>query len=156
MSQSLTAKDIMRRDVPVLNLEDNLERLSTGLAWIHLRQIPVVDGRQLVGLLDERSIPRLLEAAPRNSLLARNVLERSLEATFVADVVWRDPRIAFPDTPVLDVISRLATGTQEVVPIVDEDGALVGIITAREIAALAQELLEEQAHTESGASMQVA
>lgn len=122
--------DIMTRQVVTLNEADNLLQLEEGMDRLSLRHLPVVDGDRLVGLMSHRDVLRLMvgpsqATSPVSAAQRHNVAEH----TFVAHAMTRDPTTVRPDTPLREAAELLATNKFGCLPVVEEGGRLVGIVT---------------------------
>ncbi len=122
--------DIMTTPVITLDEEDNLKSIREGMDRFHLRHLPVVDGEKLVGLVTHRDILRLASAEldPAAKLRAP-----AIEDTFVSSVMTRDPQTCSPDTPVADAARLMYENKFGCLPVVDDDGNLVGIVTENDM-----------------------
>lgn len=131
--------DIMIRNVITLYEEENLELLMEGMERYGLRHLPVVDGGKLVGLVSHRD---LLRAAVSILDPGRQEREARYQNTlFVADLMTRDVRTVRPDTPIAEAARLLRENKFGCLPVTEEDGTLVGIVTEADFVALAARLV---------------
>lgn len=122
-----TVADIMTREVVTLREEDNLVSVSPIMTRLRVRHLPVVDGTKLVGLLTHRDLLRL-------SLNALDAITQSRDRdakaqTFVAKVMNRDVRTVGPDVAISIAARQLIDNKFGCLPVVDDEGNLVGIVT---------------------------
>jgi CBS domain-containing membrane protein len=105
-----------------------------------IRHMPVVRGSRLVGLVSSRDV---LAAAPSRLVdddeqLAREMLSR----VPVSEVMKRDLITVQPDTDLESVCDELLERKIDCLPVVDEAGNLLGIVTASDFLKLARALLQ--------------
>lgn len=136
--RSLRARDVMTpRPVTVMPSTplSDVQALMETRGIVHF---PVVEEERLVALLDERE---LRDAMP--SVVTVDDPEarrRFLKVTRVSQVAGKNPPVAQPDTPLLDVITRMKGHRAGALPIV-EGGRCVGIISAGDLITLLERLL---------------
>lgn len=125
----MRAADIMTSEPTVLHPEDRLERAVKEMALGEIRHLPVVDDAGvLVGILSQRDV------------LAAGVDAKAR----VRDVMIDDVKTVGPDVPAHEaayLILRYAIGS---VPVVDEHGVLLGIVTQADFVRVAYQLLGGQ------------
>lgn len=85
-----------------------------------LGSLGVVEGMTLLGLVTERDIRRAVANGT------------DLE-TVVSDVMSDDPDTFDPDLDVWDAASWLAESDYRHLPVVDDDGALLGVVSIRDL-----------------------
>jgi CBS domain-containing protein len=120
----------MTRDVLFLREEDNLADIAKGMERFNLRHLPVVDGSRLVGLITHSDVLRLAISELSTEPAARQERQRLLaENTFVAKVMTRSPLTVKPQTPIIDAGEILVRTKFGCLPVVDDEGKLVGIVT---------------------------
>ena len=91
------------------------------------RHVPVVEGGKLVGIISDRDIKR---HSP--SMLAKITQEeynKIFEETTIGKVMTKDPQTVLPESKVQDVITIMHKEKFGAVPVVDDSGMLVGIVT---------------------------
>ncbi|MDB5551412.1 MAG: rane protein, partial [Rhizobium sp.] len=117
----LTCADIMSRDVVSVMIDDG-PATARGLLLDHdIRTLPVLDGeKRLVGTVGLRELAGLADDAP---------MPMSPAAT------------ALPDAPAVSLLPSLTDGRNHAVVIVENDGAVAGIVSQTDLlAALAKSL----------------
>jgi len=137
--------DIMTREVPVLQEEDNVEHILQQMHRLKVRHVPVVDRGRLVGLISHHDILRFTIAqllldvpVPRTR---EEYLELLEENTFVASVMTHDPVTVTPQTPIAKAAELLFQANIGCLPVV-ENGQLVGIVTETDFLGLLVRLLK--------------
>lgn len=157
---ALVARDLMIRDVGVVDVSADLETLERCFAEAGVSGFPVVEGDKVVGVVSRadvlRSLGGLGASVPRLSHFyadlgafeAEETLESFAEAAArgakrlpdlrVADLVTREIVAVGPDTPLQQMARTLAEHGVHRALVVD-DGTLVGIISALDIVRLVGE-----------------
>lgn len=127
-----TVADIMTETVIVLQHDEAVGENTDDIDRFRLRQLPVLDGDRLVGLVTHRE------------LLAA-VLQRRLgdPAPVVGDIMSRDVVTVRRDTPVAEALTLLIDRKAGCLLVVDGDGTLAGIVTEYDGVKLACALLAE-------------
>ncbi|AEI69054.1 CBS domain-containing protein [Corallococcus macrosporus] len=129
----LTVGDLMVRDVITLQETDGLLRGDDVLKLQHIRHLPVLRGRKLVGLVSHRDLIRAL---------ARHPASFGAPPRSMADIMTRELETVTPDTTAREAIHRLLDHRFGCLPVVDGEGALVGIVTEADFLRLAARLLD--------------
>jgi CBS domain-containing protein len=135
------AADLMTKDVVSLEESETLQFVEQSMRALRFRHMPVVDRGRLVGLISHRDVLRY----SASSLLPHAKEQTHYLATkfLVRDVMTRDVATVAPDTPLLEVASRMQNGKLGCLPVVNGENALVGIITEADFVALCMRLLRE-------------
>ncbi len=131
-----TVADIMTTQVLTLWEEDNLQQISDRMEKWRLRHLPVVDDRKLVGLVSHRDTLRWAASALDSSRVAQSRESSMKENTFVADVMVRDVETVSPDTAISEAARRLVTSKYACLPVTDQQGNLVGIVSEHDFVKL--------------------
>src|ERR687898_821964 len=96
----------------------------------------IVDGGEIVGMLTERDVLRTI------------AIGKDVDSAVVGDVMTRDVVTTTPDTSVRDAARIMAQHWFRHLPVVDDSGRLVGIVSQRDVtgvfAALGRALTEGQ------------
>jgi CBS domain-containing protein/gamma-glutamyl:cysteine ligase YbdK (ATP-grasp superfamily) len=126
-----TVAQIMTTDVFTVHPEDLVDLAANLMDWEHVRYVPVEDqSGRLLGLLSARSILRLL---------ARGETEGGVP---VRDLMEEDPPSIRPETTTLEAIQTMRRLQVDCLPVVNEQGRLVGIVTEHDFMDLSAALLE--------------
>ncbi len=132
----------MTRKVAVLHEEENLELAEQGMKEHRFRHLPVVEGDKLIGLVTERDLLRAsISTLDSNQALRDDNLKRFF---FVREIMTVDVTTVRPDTSLLDAARLLHEQRIGCLPVTEEDGTLVGIVTQSDFVALATGFLVEQ------------
>ncbi len=135
--------EIMTHAPEVVREEDNLEQVARLMSRLHVRHLPVVDGKRLVGLLSHQDVLRLTLSELMAHSAAGASTERRLEQnTFVVKVMTRDPLRVTPETPLAEAARLLYEAKVSCLPVVKEDDELVGIVTESDFLGLLVSLLQ--------------
>ncbi len=101
------------------------------MEWRQIRHVPVEDDHgKLVGLLSFRDMLRLV-ANPDN------------EKETVEDIMRKEPLTVHPDTPTLQALSLMREKNIGSLPVIDDAGQLVGLITVYDLLDIAGKVLED-------------
>jgi CBS domain-containing membrane protein len=142
MTRPQVVGDIMTPRVMCLLEEENLESVSRGMKRFRFRHLPVVDDNKLVGIVSERDYLRAsVSAHDPDRALKEDNLERFL---FVAEIMTRDVVSVRPTTPLAEAGRLLREHKFGCLPVTEEDGTLVGIVTDSDFLVLALRLLEPE------------
>jgi CBS domain-containing membrane protein len=133
----LTVQELMTRDVVTLEVDDALIQVDDLLKRHHIRHVPVVHGRKLVGLVSHRDLIRAL---------ARQHHLWGSKPVSVKEVMTREVETVKPSASAHQAIEKLLDRRFGCLPVVDEQGDLVGIVTESDFLRLARQLIEEREH----------
>jgi len=131
MKRNEPIKTIMTPDVTTVNVTQKLSEVRRLLADEEIHHIPVVSGRKLVGIISATDMVRL-------SFTAYGADERAVDAVldheFSIQKVMRTDVVTLKSTEtVRDAARHLRAGQFHSLPVVDEEGALVGIVTSTDL-----------------------
>lgn len=131
----LTVGELMTRELVTLEEDDALIQVDDLLKRHHIRHVPVVQGRRLVGMVSHRDLIRAL---------ARQPAGKAAQPLGVRDVMTRDVETVAPDASARQAIEKLLDRRFGCLPVVDGQGELVGLVTESDFLRLALELLKER------------
>ena len=117
--------DVMTKDPLCVTPSDTIGQADELMSENNFRQLPVVEGRELVGILTDRDIRSFLSAS---TLTAPEQREKALR-TPVGDIMTTDPMTLSPDDELQDALELLIEEKIGGIPVVDEAEGLVGIVT---------------------------
>lgn len=121
----MLAEDIMTRDPITARSTDTLLDALRTMATEGIRHLPVMEGRELVGMVSERD---LRSTAISLALEGGRVHERL--STVVSAVMSSDVVTVAPDADLDEIIDLLLEHHIGAVPVVDPaDGRLLGIVS---------------------------
>jgi CIC family chloride channel protein len=138
----LFVREVMRTNIAALPAEVTREELSRSLSVDHkLVQMlyPVLDGgNRLAGVVTRRALQNL-------------VLDKwQADKRSLADVVSREPAVAYPDEPLRAVVYRMAETGLTRFPVVDphDPSKLLGMISLYDLLRARTRTIEEERHRE--------
>jgi acetoin utilization protein AcuB len=117
--------DIMTRDPLTVTPSETVGQAEELMAENKIRQLPVVRGRELVGIITDRDLRSFLSSALLSTPEAR---EQAL-STKVIDVMTTDPLTLASDDELQEAVQLLLDEKIGGIPVVDEAEGLVGIVT---------------------------
>jgi CBS domain-containing protein len=134
-----TVADAMTRKIVTVTAKDALEKLEEGMARLRFRHLPVVDDSgKLVGLLTHSDLRHAWSTflsdreADRNALIAQVPVGRIMQQTVVT---------VRPEDSLVEAGKLMWDAKIGCLPVVDDDGKLVGIITAADFIRITLRLL---------------
>lgn len=130
MDVEVPVREVMTPHPRAVQLGDKISDARAALADGRLHHLPVLDGRRLVGII---STTDLLEFgfAPRDS---HDNVDDYLDEHFRIEQVMQTSVVTIPsNSTVRDAAEALTTGSLHAVPVVKDDGELVGIVTSTDI-----------------------
>lgn len=125
---------LMTTDLFTVNQDELVDVVACVMNWHHIRHVPVEDDdHQVVGLVTHRSLLRLL---------AENMSGEVQEPVPVSQIMHTKVITAHPETPTLEAIRTMKQHRISCLPVVDQRGRLVGIVSERDFMAIADHLVE--------------
>ncbi len=124
-----TCRDVMTREPASCQPTDSLVRVAQIMKSHDVGSVPIVDGasRKLVGMVTDRDIAIKAVASGR-----------SCETATVRDVMSTDVVTCREDESIEAAVSRMAERQVRRIPVADQNGVLVGIISQADIATRVQ------------------
>lgn len=120
----MRAQDTMTREVVWIEPSDEL-LLAWGLMTkLAIRHLPVLEDGRLVGILSDRDV--LMFASVRNGMIEIPELP-------VAEVMTRSVVTCTPAVSVSAIGEKMLKGKIDSMPIVDDNGQLVGLVTSSDL-----------------------
>lgn len=117
--------DVMTKDPLTVSPMETVGKADELMAENNIRQIPVVDGGELIGSVTDRDIRSFLSDA----LLEKpDNREKALRAS-VRDIMTAEPRFLTSDDALQDAVEILVEEKFGAIPVVDEAEGLVGIVS---------------------------
>jgi len=120
--KTLVAEQFMQDAVYCFSPEDDGEMLAQTLTEEGFGSIPIVDqDRRLLGIVSEFDLLHVVKE------------ERHLASIKAKDLMTPAPITVSPKTPAMDILEKLETKHLIRMPVVNEEGYLVGIVSRRDI-----------------------
>ena len=133
--------ELMTPDPITLMIDDSFDLAEKFMEFAHIRHLPVVDGERLIGLVTHRDLLRasldiLRGVAPRERH------ERKLTVP-VSAIMRTDVQHVGPDSDVRTAIETMIDHKYGCLPVCDDAGHLVGILTEADFLKFTRRLLEQ-------------
>ncbi|MFA7473637.1 MAG: CBS domain-containing protein [Spirosomataceae bacterium] len=122
---------IMTKNVHTVNLSDELADVVQTLKKHKIRHIPVVDGKDVVGIISRTDINRLTFGSLFENQDGAD--EAILSMLSVSQVMSSNPRLVQAATTIREVAEIFTTEEFHALPVTDDQGKLVGIVTTTDI-----------------------
>lgn len=122
---------IMTKNVHTVNLSDELADVVQTLKKHKIRHIPVVDGKDVVGIISRTDINRLTFGSLFENQDGAD--EAILSMLSVSQVMSSNPRLVQATTTIREVAEIFANEEFHALPVTDDQGKLVGIVTTTDI-----------------------
>lgn len=129
-----TVGELMTRELITLKETQNLALADELLRLNRIRHLPVVRQGKLVGLVTHRD---LLKAT---GLKCPDPVKQPLWAS---DIMTREVLTVGPDTPLRQAVAMMLSNKFGCLPVVGEDGSLLGILTEADLVRYAQLLISD-------------
>lgn len=125
-------KDHMTKDPFTIKADTSVSKALDIMAKNHFHRLPVVDGNgKLIGLLTEGMIT---ESSGKNQTsLSIYELNYILNRTKAEDIMVRDVTTVSPDVFLEEAANRMLEKNISVLPVVDEEDKVIGIITEKDM-----------------------
>ncbi len=117
--------DVMSKEPLTIAATETIRQADELMSENNIRQIPVVNGRDLVGIITDRDIRSFLSG----SLLGDPEAREEALGTTVRDVMTTVPIFVSPNDDLEEAAELLIEEKIGGIPVVDEVEGLVGIIT---------------------------
>ena len=117
--------DVMTKHPLVMTPSETIGEADEVMMENRIRQLPIVKGSALLGIITDRDIRSFLADSP---LLDSDRREKAL-GTEVREVMTAHPLTLSPDDTLRDAVELLVEDKIGGIPVVDEAEGLVGIVT---------------------------
>jgi CBS domain-containing protein len=143
-------KHLMTSPVVTFFAEQHLPLAEDVMKYKHFRHLPVIDdARRLVGLVSHRDL--LAAQISTRTGLTRKERRAVQEEVLVGEIMTRDVWTVRPDVYASIAAATLLDHKYGCLPVVDEAGVLVGIITEHDFLRFATKVLEASDEGHGGA-----
>jgi CBS domain-containing protein len=126
----LTVGDFMTRDLVTVKEEDDLALAESMLRLGGIRHLPVVRDGKLAGLVTQRD-------------LLRSAAVRSAKTTVASQIMVKEPVAVRPGTSLVQAARVMLANKFGCLPVTEEDGRLVGIITEADFVRFAADVVQD-------------
>lgn len=131
VQERVPVSSIMSTQLVVLNTTDSLEKAERLFKKHHIRHIPVVNGRKIVGMLSLTDLLRISFAD--GAYEEEEEIESVVYEMFsITQVMAKKVKTVNPMTTIKEVAELLAKEEFHALPVVEE-GELVGIVTTTDL-----------------------
>jgi acetoin utilization protein AcuB len=117
--------DVMTKDPLTVMPSETIGQADELMTTNRIRQVPVVQGNELVGIVTDRDIRSFLSGSLLESGEAR---EKALN-TEVREIMTTEPMTVSPDDDLQEAVELMIDEKIGGIPVVDEAEGLVGIVT---------------------------
>jgi CBS domain-containing protein len=136
----MQVSDVMTRDVWTVSPDSTLKEVAQMLARLGVSGLPVVDGGRVVGVVSEADVlAKERGSSPRRSGLFGLLLDEDsdvtakLEARTAGEAMTSPAVTIAPDRLLAEAAARMLDEEVNRLPVVDEEGTLVGIVTRADL-----------------------
>jgi len=117
--------DVMTKDPLTVTTKDTIGEADELMNANKIRQLPVVQARELVGIVTDRDIRSFLSGSLLDSPEAR---EKALN-TKIGEIMTTDPVTVSPEDDLQEAVELLIEEKFGGIPVVEQSEGLVGIVT---------------------------
>jgi CBS domain-containing protein len=119
----MNVSDLMTKNPETAQMTDSIMDVASTMRDINVGFIPVMNGDVLAGVVTDRDIVVRAVANGMNS-----------EDTSIGEIISSDIQAVSPDTDINEAASIMESNKIRRLPVVDEDGMLIGICSLGDIA----------------------
>jgi acetoin utilization protein AcuB len=117
--------DVMTNNPLTITADETIGQADELMSENNIRQIPVIEGHELVGIVTDRDIRSFLSHA----LMANPDLREKALHTEVREIMTTEPLFLTPDDDLDEAVEMLIEEKFGALPVVDEAEGLVGIVS---------------------------
>ena len=145
-------EEVMNKKVVSLSVQADFKEVPEKFSQHAIRHLPIVDAAQkIVGLMTQRDLYRI--CSPRKLVNETYYYDDEVLNTFILNKVMNKKVVTMRlDKPLGDAVVTMASSGYGCLPIVDAAGRLCGIITRRDVLALASLVYLSQPYATTGDS----
>jgi CBS domain-containing protein len=122
---SMKVVDVMTKDPLTVTATETIGQAEELMNTNKIRQLPVVQGKELLGIVTDRDIRSFLSGSLLESPGTR---EKTLD-TKVREIMTTEPMTVSPEDDLQEAVELLIEEKIGGIPVVDEAEGLVGIVT---------------------------
>lgn len=120
--RTTTVKTAMTADPYTTQPGEDLAKASARMTEHKIDCLPVVDADALVGIVTTTDVLQSVDHAPARQVTAR-----------VKDIMTTEPEVAEAEESLFDAVSRMVENGIRHLPVVEEEGHIVGILSDRDV-----------------------
>lgn len=135
----MTVSNVMNTDVITVHPHDRIKVAVDHMNAAHVRHLPVVNGRRLVGIVSDRDI-RLFGMSVDGAADGDFQFRIGTEVT-VREVMQEEPVLIGPDADLREALDLMIEDRVGAIPVVDEGDHLLGIVSYVDMLKLLQDRL---------------
>lgn len=136
----MKVNEVMTRDPLTVEPDDTIREAEEIMTENDIRQLPVVRGTELLGIITDRDIRSFLGG---RLLISPEERERAMN-TKVGSIMSTQPISVSADDDLREVIETLIEEKVGGIPVVDEEQGLIGIVTYVDVLRCFLEELKEE------------
>jgi acetoin utilization protein AcuB len=121
--------DVMTKDPLTVTPNETVGQADEIMNTNNIRQLPVVEGKDLVGIITDRDIRSFLSGSLLESPEAR---EKALN-TEIGEIMTTEPITVSPEDDLQEAVELLIEEKFGGIPVVDKSAGLVGIVTYMDV-----------------------
>lgn len=138
IATSVTAEDVMTRKVVAVDPDTPLTETAEKMAAHNISGVPVIDAdRKIVGVISEKDFLHRMGAQKSASFMAvisdclknKGCVALSIRGKIAGDIMSAPAVTVGPERPLSEISALFAEKQINRVPVVDEQGRLIGIVT---------------------------
>ncbi len=122
---------IMSKDLATVSVGNRLSEVRALVQQRKIHHVPVVEGRRFIGLLTASDLLRLSWGDPYTH--DPREIDVLLDTQEIREVMQEDVKTILPGARIREAAQALADGSFHSLPVVDENGDLVGIVTSTDL-----------------------
>ena len=127
-------KNIMSPNVISVNLTQKISEIRQLMADEEIHHVPIVSGRKLVGMISSADMMRMSVSSAYGA--DQRAIDAMLDHEFTIEKAMRTDVVTLKESEtVRDAARELRSSTFHSLPIVDDEGNLVGIVTSADLIA---------------------
>lgn len=124
---------IMTKDLQTINTQTSLSEVGKIFSESNFHHLPVVSGSQLIGIVSFVDLMRVSFADSFGVTEKQSVYEVLDRTLSVEAVMTKEPTTLKADQTIKDAAEILAMGQFHALPIVDDKGDLLGMVTSADL-----------------------
>lgn len=129
---NLIVSDVMSSPVHTVHMDDSLSTVKAVLDRHGCHHVVVLDRGRVFGIVSDRDILRSVSPFVGNEIMERRQ-DSGTVARRVHQIMTREPVTIDPGVPVAVAAHTMLDSRVSSLPVVNQDGILVGILTSRDI-----------------------